>query len=161
MLQIILDPAKTVNLTFWYNLGKKYLTSSAYYCIIGAPAPKTRLLVFFHKKGKKYLTKSHRYCTIWRVGAKDLLIAKNFCPLPQKRLDNRRTTTYNGARYPKKSSSNYYSGARAPKFSKSQHFFGEWARAGIFILVMGCWHEFCRGSWHGNCYSKHRAKRPG
>ena len=29
-------------------------------------------------------------------------------------------------------------------FQKSQHFFGEWARAGIFILVMGCWHEFCQ-----------------
>ena len=33
---IILDPAETNKLTFWYNYPKLYLTSSAYYCIIGA-----------------------------------------------------------------------------------------------------------------------------
>ena len=33
---IILDPAETHKLTFWYNCPKLYLTSSVYYCIIGA-----------------------------------------------------------------------------------------------------------------------------
>jgi len=141
---IILDPAETSKQKIWYNCPKKYLTKSLRYCTIGAAAPKTRLLVIFHLLCKKYLTKSLRYCTIWRRRAKDLLNAKNFCPLLQKRLDKCSSSYYYGARYPKENRRRTTTGAHAPNFSKSQHFFGEWARAGIFILVMGCWHDFCQ-----------------
>ena len=40
---IIHDPAQTSKLTFWYNCPKLYLTSSAYYCIIGAAKDYTNL----------------------------------------------------------------------------------------------------------------------
>ena len=84
--QIIPSPQRLVNLNYLHYSRKKYLTSSAYYCIIGAPAPK-----------------DHSNC-------------KKFCPHPQKRLDNSSTTTYNGAGYLWENRHRTTTGAPAPKF---------------------------------------------
>ena len=92
--QIIPAPHRLVKQNYLHYSRKKYLTSSANYCIIGAPAPK-----------------DHSNC-------------KKFCPHPQKRLDNSSTTTYNGARYLWENSRSTTTGAGAPKISMSQEIFG-------------------------------------
>jgi len=52
---IILDPAETSKQKIWYNCPKKYLTSSSYYCIIGAA--KDLAFGIFAQKGQKVLDK--------------------------------------------------------------------------------------------------------
>ena len=50
-------PAKTCQSIYFHELCKKYLTSSAYYCIIGAAAPKDQLIrKNLHLTRKKDLT---------------------------------------------------------------------------------------------------------
>lgn len=60
---------------------------------------------------------------LWRIGAKDLPKFNLFCPHPQKRLDNYRFCTYNGAGYTVAFPLRFRTGAPAPKIWESQGLF--------------------------------------